>query len=135
VAAVAPFAAIVILAACSSSGSTPPVATPEDAAAIDAPIGPLFCNLPVPAICPNSAPCTFAAWHCSQAACEGYFVITDGAWVYYYSSPSGELAGEVPEGDDASFLSCPYGFEPPVSCAPVVASQCSSDAASSPEAG
>jgi hypothetical protein len=65
-------------------------------------------------------------WGCPTAvACEGYFVITDGTWTYYYSSYGGAFTGEVAVAD-AAFVSCPYGFEPPTSCAPVVAGQCAS---------
>ena len=116
-----------LLVACSSSGGNGP-ATPADSGPIDGSLGPFFCDLPVPATCPTTAPCAYSAWGCAQAACDGYFVVTDGAWAYYYSSIGGELAGEVAL-DDASFVSCPYG--PPaadVACAPVVASQCASDA-------
>ena len=131
----APFALVSLLplgglfaaVACSSSGGNGNATSDAsaDAGAIDAPLGPIFCNLPVPSTCPTTAPCAASGWGCAQTACDGYFVVTDGTWVYYYSLPSGELAGEVAEGD-AAFVSCPYGFVPPT-CTPVVASQCAGD--------
>ena len=130
------FAAFVgcIAAACSSSNG--PSATTDagaDAETIDAPLGPVFCNLPVPATCPTTAPCTAAGWACAETACDGYFVVTDGTWVYYYSLPGGELAGEVLAAD-AAFVSCPYGFIPPT-CAPVVASECANEAGGTSDSG
>jgi hypothetical protein len=121
-----------ILVACSSSSGNGPAAA-ADSGPIDGSLGPFFCDLPVPATCPTTAPCAFSAWGCAQPACDGYFVVTDGAWAYYYSSVGGELAGEVAL-DDASFVSCPYGFQPPTSCTPVIASRCSSDAGGSADA-
>ena len=133
VAAVARASALSVLAAggiaCSSSSGTPPAVTP-DAGAIDANV-PNFCGLPIPSTCPSTAPCAFAVWKCAQAACDGYFVVTDGAWVYYYSAPGGELAGEV-SATDAAFVSCPYSFLPPTGCTPAVASRCGT---STPDAG
>ena len=122
-----------ILVACSSSGGNGP-ATPADAGPVDGSLGPFFCDLPVAATCPTTAPCAFSGWGCAQTACDGYFVVTDGTWVYYYSSVGGQLAGEVAL-DDASFVSCPYGFLPPTSCAPVIESQCSSDGGGSDAGG
>jgi hypothetical protein len=61
---------------------------------------------------------------CAATACDGMFVITDGLWNYYYSSDGGELVGEVAV-DDASLVSCPYGFQPPTGCTPVVSPDCS----------
>ncbi len=58
--------------------------------------------------------------------CEGYVVVSDGAWTYYYSWPGGELAGEV-SASDAAFVSCPYGFVPPAACAPVDLTACTRD--------
>jgi hypothetical protein len=117
-----------IAVACSSSTAmSPDAAIDVDAGPIDGSLGPFFCNLPVPATCPTTAPCTFSTWGCAQVACDSYFVVTDGAWDYYYSSPGGELAGEVKTAEDAGIVSCPYGFLPPTGCKPVVASQCSPD--------
>jgi hypothetical protein len=112
------------LGACSSTGSQE---ASSDGGENDAgPLGPFFCSLPVPATCAMSAPCTFAAWGCTQPACDGYYVVTDGTWIYYYSSVGGELAGEV-LASDATFVSCPYAFQPPMSCTPAIGSQCSLD--------
>jgi hypothetical protein len=133
--ALASFGSLFAIVACSSSSATPSAPVDAgadagaDATAIDAPIGPLLCNLPVPTTCPMTAPCAAATWGCPLTSCDGYFAVTDGTWVYYYSLPDGELAGEVAAAD-ASFVSCPYGFIPPT-CTPVVASQCASDAAAS----
>jgi len=127
--AVAALAPLCVVVGCSSSSSNAPPpfdAGPLDAGDIDGSLGPFLCNLPVPATCPTTAPCTFAAWDCSAPVCDGYFVITDGTWIYYYSSPGGELAGEVAVAD-SSFVACPYAFVPPASCPPVVAGECSSD--------
>jgi hypothetical protein len=119
---------VCIAVACSSSSATAPDAAVDvDAGPIDGSLGPFFCNLPVAATCPTTAPCTFSTWGCAEVPCDGYFVVTDGAWDYYYSSPGGELAGEVATGEDAGIVSCPYGFLPPTACKPVVASQCSPD--------
>jgi hypothetical protein len=120
-----------ILVACSSSGGAPAAAV--DAGLVDGSLGPFLCGLPVPATCPTTAPCAFSGWSCEESACDGYFVVTDGVWVYYYSSVGGELAGEVAL-DDASFISCPYGFQPPTSCVPTIASECSLDAGASADA-
>ena len=122
------------LLACSSSGAngSPPNAG-ADAEALDGSLGPFVCGLPVPSTCPKTAPCAFASWGCVQAACDGYFVVTDGTWVYYYSSPGGELAGEVSVAD-GSFVSCPFACQPATSCTPAIASQCF-DAGSTVEGG
>jgi hypothetical protein len=102
-------AALGLVGACSSSSKAP--ATPSDpgasdAAAGDAPLGPLVCDLPVAASCPATAPCSFAAWGCALPACDGYVVVTDGKWVYYYSSYGGALVGVVAAGD-AGEVACP----------------------------
>lgn len=132
-----------VAGACNSSSSasaTQDGGAIDDASLGDAALGPLLCSLPVPATCPATAPCSFTAWGCPESACEGYFVVTDGTWTYYYSSIGGALAGEVPAAD-AAFVSCPYAFQPPASCTPVIASQCTleggapRDGGSSPEAG
>jgi hypothetical protein len=124
--------------ACSSSNAPPAAASDgglsDDASFGDAGIGPFLCNLPVPATCPTTAPCTFAAWGCPQWACDGYFVVTDGTWIYYYSSVGGALAGEVLAAD-TSFVSCPYAFQPPTTCAPAIASQCALDGGAPAEGG
>ncbi len=122
--------------ACTSSTSAPAAdgGVSADATAIDAPVVPLVCGLPLPATCPTSAPCAFASWGCPPVACDGTFVVTDGAWVYFYSSAGGELVGEVPAAD-AGLVECPYGFQPPLGCTPAVASACSADgAAPAPDA-
>ena len=130
------FALFAVLAsvACSSSTSNPPAATPDAGPPVDAAIGPLFCDVPVPSTCPTTAPCSFATWKCAPTACDGYFVVTDGTWDYYYSSPGGEFAGEV-SAADAAFVSCPYAFLPPMGCTPAVASQCGMGGMTSPDGG
>ena len=137
--------AIACAGACSSSSASPAAdsGAPDAASdvAFDAPLGPMVCSIPVATSCPLTAPCTFASWGCPEAAaCQGYFVVSDGTWVYYYSSSGGELVGEVPLAiangtSDGGLVECPYGFEfPPTSmCAPAVPSACNHDA-STPEA-
>jgi len=122
----------IVTPACSNSASVAPdagapdAAIPDTGAATDAPLPPLVCRLPLPDTCPTTAPCSFAAWGCPEVSCEGTFVVTDGIWTYYYSAVGGELVGEVLNAD-ASFVSCPYGFERPSACTPMVASTCALD--------
>jgi hypothetical protein len=119
------------IAACSCDSNDPGAkdggasdgAGADAAGGIDAPLGPVFCGLPMPSICPMTAACTWSALGCSLPACDGYFVVTDGTWVDYYSAAGGALAGEV-AGGDAGIVSCPYGFIPPVGCTPTPLAQC-----------
>ena len=87
----------------------------------------MLCGFPVASTCPVTAPCAFSAWACAAPACDGFQVITDGAWTYYYSLPGGQLAGEVAN-EDAGVEACPYGFDPQTTCTPSTAGQCSADA-------
>ncbi|HEY2514358.1 MAG TPA: hypothetical protein VGI39_26005 [Polyangiaceae bacterium] len=131
--------AVLGAAACSSSDARPPAdggildAAPD--VTLDAPLGPMVCNVPVAASCPLTAPCSFGSWGCAAAPCQGYLVVSDGTSVYYYSASGGELVGEVPVGiaegtSDGGIVECPYGFEfPPTSACPaVLASACGADA-------
>ncbi len=113
--------------ACSSSGGA---STSDAGPDVDGALGPMLCGLPVASTCPVTAPCSFGTWACAAPACDGYQVITDGTWTYYYSLPGGELAGEV-SSDDAGVEACPYGFEPQTTCSAVVAGQCLADAGES----
>jgi hypothetical protein len=123
--------ACLAVAACSTSNAGG--SGSGDDAGIDAPIGPLVCGLPVASSCPATAPCTFTPPACA-AACQGYYVTTDGTWTYYYSASGGELAGEVPD-EDAGIEACPYGFMAPSGCKPTVAGACVEADAASDDAG
>ena len=98
---------------------------PNDAGGLDAPVGPVMCGVPVASTCATSAPCSFAAWQCPPAAaCDGYFVVSDGAWTYFYSASDGSFAGEAPVVADGGVEACPYAFVVPTTCAPIVAATC-----------
>jgi hypothetical protein len=112
---------------CSSSSTSPSPDGGGSDAAVDAPIGPIVCSVPMASTCPASAPCTFSGWACAAPACQGYFVVTDGTWTYYYASPGLELVGIVSVAD-AGVEACPYGFEPPAGCPATAVSPCASDA-------
>jgi hypothetical protein len=101
---------------------------------VDGALGPMLCGLAVPDGCPTTAPCSIGGWGCPVPLCEGFSVVTDGAWVYYYSAPDGELAGEV-SAADASFVSCPYGFLPPTACTAVLVTPCADAGSLDADAG